>query len=125
MLTLICGIPNAGKTTYSKQYENVLHLDEINNRKKILDIVSKSDDICVEGIYINHRDRRDLVNAYHGDKKVCVWLNISVEESLKRETRKRSKLIIENCSKLFENPSLSEGWDEIIIISENGTEYLR
>ena len=38
MLTLICGLPRAGKTTYSKQFENdgrykVIHLDTCGTRK--------------------------------------------------------------------------------------------
>ena len=28
-MILICGIPNAGKTTYSQRYSDVIHFDEV------------------------------------------------------------------------------------------------
>lgn len=115
---LICGIPNAGKTTYSSKYENVIHTDEIKKTRLVCDMVSNAgDNVCVEGIWISAHIRKELLRSYKGNgKKVCVWLNTPYEECVKREDRGRGTLIIQNCHELFEPPTYEEGWDEIIII---------
>ena len=122
MFTLICGIPNAGKTTYSSRYDNVIHMDEVIPKRRglayeeVCDAISECDsDICVEGVFIASRIRRKLCESYNG-KKVCLWLNTSIDECIAREDRKRPSFIIRNCADCFEPPTLDEGWDEIIII---------
>lgn len=116
MLTLICGLPNSGKSTLSEQYPNVIHLDDVMSYRKVAEMVSTSDDVTVEGIYIIHQTRRELANAYKGDKKVCIWLDVPMEECLARENRGRSKLFIRNCAMLFEPPTYDEGWNEIVVM---------
>ena len=124
MLTLICGIPNAGKTTYSSRYENVIHMDEVIPKKRglayeeVCDMISHNDDVCVEGVFVAARTRRKLCEAHDG-KKVCIWLNTPIEECIAREDRGRGTGIIRSCADFFEEPTLDEGWDEIIIIRGN------
>lgn len=120
MLTLICGLPNAGKTTYSKKYNNVIHGDEIQDFSEIYEIVSVMDDICVEWIFLDSYRRKKVLSAYRGDHKVCIWLDTSIEECLKRENRNRGAAMVRNCSMIFEPPTFDEGWDEIIRIENNG-----
>lgn len=116
MVTLICGLPNSGKTTYSRKYDNVIHLDDVGH--KVFDAVKESnDDVVVEGIFILRSTRTKLLKAYNGDgKRICVWLDVSPEECERRENRNRAKYAIWNCHSVFEPPTLDEGWDEIIII---------
>ena len=89
MLTLICGFPRAGKTTYSQQYEGkcpVLHFDEIHSYSYILkQVQNTTDDIVIEGIYIHPRFREQLVKAYHGQGTQCIYLNTSIEIRKTRE----------------------------------------
>ena len=112
MFTLICGVPNAGKTTFSSHYENVIHMDDFIAKKRglaheeICEVIAHSDDICVEGVFVSSRVRRRLCNAYNG-KKVCIWLNPSVEECIAREERGRGTGVIRSCSEAFEPPTLS------------------
>lgn len=122
MLTLIIGVPNAGKTTYSGRFKNVLHTDEIRPTKEVsfmdavCNAVSEADDICVEGLFVTARHRKPIVESYkRDDKKVCIWLDTPLEECIAREDRGRSKFLVRDCYRAFQPPSYDEGWDEIII----------
>lgn len=128
-MTLICGIPNAGKTTYSQQYENVVHLDEVvATRRKtsptVYEIVANSnEDVCVEGVFPNSSRRKKLVDACKPEwKKTCIWLNTPLDECLRRENRGRKPALMRLSYQAFEPPTYSEGWDEIIIIGEHNGE---
>lgn len=126
MITLICGLPNAGKTTYSSRYDSVIHFDAIPHTNtmeqfaKCNEMASKaSGDVCVEGVYNSVKRRKELLKAcIHHDRKVCIWLDTPLEECLSRERsyRKRPLDITRSHHRTFEPPTLSEGWDEIIRI---------
>ena len=124
MMTLICGLPNAGKTTYSSQYGNVIHYDDVTAPRGkhpiqvLCDMVSAMDDVCVEGVFISSHERKKIAQSYSGTRKVCVWLNTPLEECVRRENRNRATCIINNCQALFQPPTCDEGWDEIIVIGE-------
>lgn len=125
MITLICGLPNAGKTTYSHRYANVIHYDDVIAPKGmhplqvLCEMVSDVDDVCVEGVFITSHERKRIAQAYSGTQKVCIWLNTPLEECIKRENRNRATCLINSCNALFQPPTYSEGWDEIIVIGEN------
>lgn len=130
MLTLITGVPNAGKTTYSdKHFENVLHMDDLIVVGKHLPYVyerlrdSKGSDICVEGVFYAPSQRKMLADSYEG-KKQCIWLDTPIDECKRRENRRRPLFIIDNNFRLFKPPTLEEGWDEVIIIRPDGEEHL-
>ena len=124
MITLICGIPNAGKTTYSQRYENVIHLDDVprsggqfHNCNRMAS--EAKGDVCVEGVYNSVRRRKELLEACkHQDRKVCIWLDTPLEECLKREAsyRKRPMGLVYSHHKTLEIPTEEEGWDEVIVI---------
>lgn len=113
MLVLICGLPRAGKTTYSKQFENkykVLHLDNT-TIKNVRDTVSQTtDDIVVEGVFHESILRKHLVSRYKGNYKKCIWLDTPTEI---KQTRYKYKKCLEFP---FEPPTYEEGWDEIIVL---------
>ena len=124
MFTMIIGLPNAGKTTYSSEYKNVIHIDEVRS-KEAIEMIKQADDVCVEGVFPFSNRRKDFLKSYNGNgKKICIWLNTAFEECVKRENRNRNKLIIENCREYFEPPTYDEGWDEIIIIEDNNDESI-
>jgi tRNA uridine 5-carbamoylmethylation protein Kti12 len=118
-MILICGLPNAGKTTYSQKYENVIHFDEVkggrHRRDNVIAMVSADNDVTVEGVYDKAKDRRRLVEASQKEN-TCIWLNTPVDECIRRESRQRGEHIIRWCSESFEPPTPDEGWDEIIIL---------
>lgn len=119
MLTMICGIPNAGKTTYSKRFENALHLDEIGTTERVIEAIKQIDgDVVIEG-YFGTSDERKKVLASHSGYAKCIFLDVSIDESIRREDRNRNAHILRNAARFFEPPTYSEGWDEIIVIGED------
>ena len=123
MLTMICGLPNAGKTTFSRQYDNALHQDDIGTISRIIDVIENMDDVIIEG-YFGRRNERERVIKTHKGYAKCIFLDISVEESICRENRNRHPQILRNSARFFEPPTYDEGWDEIIIIEDNNDESI-
>lgn len=129
MITLICGLPNAGKTTYSEQYDNVIHFDsftcrggQFNNCNRLASELKG--DVCVEGVYNSVRRRKEFLEACKSNSpKVCIWIDTPLDECLKREQayRKRPLQIVKSHHALFEPPTYDEGWDKIIIIKGEQT----
>lgn len=116
MLTLICGLPNAGKTTFSLQFDKPLHLDEIGTADSVIDMMKQIDgDVVVEGFFGKSDDRRKIRSEYNGEA-VCIFIDISVDESIKRENRNRHPGILRNAAMYFEQPTYGEGWNKIIHI---------
>ena len=117
-MILICGLPNSGKTTYSQRFDNVLHLDDF-PRSKFLNCnkaVAEADgDIVVEGIY-NTKCRRNLLLQSAKGRKVCIWIDTPYEVCLDRCQTEEQKRIVNIAMDMFQEPTLDEGWDEIIIV---------
>ena len=114
MLTLICGIPNAGKTTFSKQFENALHQDELGTH--VVEAVKEATgDVVIDGYFGTSEIRRKVLEAYNGQSR-CIFLDIPTWESIRREDRHRHPQILRNAARFFEPPTYSEGWGEIITI---------
>lgn len=118
-IRLVCGRCRAGKTTYCQQFKSVLHLDQYgihpHSYPKCLEKVSTiGSDLIVDGIFDTAERRMALLEAYKGGgQKTCIWIDtpLDVIESRIRKYSKTRKL-----PDPFEPPTLSEGWDEIIII---------
>ena len=117
-MTLVIGLPNAGKTTYAQRFDHVLHLDNfppskfLNCNKAVADA---GGDVVVEGIY-NLRCRREPLLKSATGRKVCIWIDTPVEECLRRSAFGRPEEIVRMGAAMFQPPTYDEGWDEIIII---------
>lgn len=122
-MILIIGHPNSGKTTYSQQYGNVLHLDNFPPSKFLNcnEAVRKTDgNVVVEGIY-NLRCRRKLLLEQVKDKdckNICIWIDTPLEVCLERERndRQRPEQMERHSYDVFQPPTYDEGWDEIIVV---------
>lgn len=118
MIKLICGRSRAGKTTYSKQFNNVIHLDFCGSypsqyENALKKVSERQDDVIIEGVYNTAERRISLLKAYNGDgNRVCIWLDTSLDVIKSRFYNAR----IYKLPHIFEPPALDEGWDEIIII---------
>lgn len=110
MLTLICGMPRAGKTTYAQSYDNVIHLDGLGYHQVKERISQVYGDVVVEGIYNDTRTRSRLVDAYKGTGTKCIWLDTPLE------IRKKRPMWQPYFGMTFEPPTYDEGWDEIVVI---------
>lgn len=131
-VTLICGLPNAGKTTYSRNYQNVIHLDDY--RKKTFGIdcyfecadtaANTKEDVCIEGIYNTKQQRIRLLTALRlagiPCRKVLVWLNTPMNVCMDREHNAgcKNRNVVKQFSHVFDIPTKDEGWDEIIEINQ-------
>ena len=58
----------------------------------------------------------EVIKAYKGKNKKCIWLNTSKEIVLKRMAK--DGIPVSRYHFDFEPPTYDEGWDEIIIIQE-------
>lgn len=119
MIKLICGRSRAGKTTYSKRYDDVIHLDLCGGLTNCYDkalekVRAKEGDVIMDGVYNTIERRTALLEAYKGGgEKVCIWLDTPLEVIEQRFFGKWKPM---NLPHLFEPPTLDEGWDEIVII---------
>lgn len=116
MLTLICGLPRAGKTTYSENFKwcKVVHLDLCGKYEGVCNVISHiNDDVVVEGIYDTAEKRKRLLHSYKGVGAKCIWMDTPLEIRKLRHGYHRNY-------EYFEPPSRDEGWDEVIrIVGEN------
>jgi len=116
MITLICGLPRAGKTTYSQKYENtckVIHTDNIGSSQNLMNIIKHYDDVVVEGIFRIARFRELILRSRKDEFSRCIWIDTPIE------VRKSRANYSPFGGERFEPPTLDEGWDEIIIIRGN------
>lgn len=120
LITLIIGLPNAGKTTFSERYADVIHYDDLRNLKQDerTPIYAAAD--VIEGIYNSAESRKRILSAWRDrkERRVVIWLDTPVLVCLERERRHRMRpdsLVLYH-AKSFEPPTLDEGWDEIQII---------
>lgn len=121
MLTLICGLPRAGKTTYAARYNGkcqVLPCDYLQQWGVLRRIrhLPDDEDVVVEGVYREARGRKELADAYHG-KKVCIWLDTPLE------IRKTRPGFYKESDNPFDPPTLAEGWDKVIIDRNGEIDY--
>lgn len=121
-MILLTGIPNAGKTTYSERFTNVIHYDGLRTARRvdeIVEAVKKDNAIVVDGMLKLARDRKRLVKASTG-RNVCIWLDVPVEVCVERERnyRKRPDALVILCAQTYEPPTYNEGWDEIIVVRD-------
>lgn len=109
---LICGVSGAGKTTYSKRFKDVIHLDDYIGKycyQKVKE-VAENNDYVVEGIYNKVHLRKELLEIKKDKYKKCIFIDVS------KETLKKRRMF---AYPQFEPPTLNEGWDEILIIRDN------
>lgn len=98
MIILICGLPNAGKTTFSARFSKVVHFDEcpMPRREVFEQIIAKAQgDICAEGVCNSSKSRLSFLHAvsHKQERKVCIWLDTPLEECIRREKAYRKRPI--------------------------------
>lgn len=120
MLTLICGRPRSGKTTYSQRYDcTVLHADYLQTWgvvRKIKELPEDAD-VVVDGVYRHEEERLILLSAYKGSRKTCIWLDTPEEIRATRHGYHRFQ------NQPFDEPTLAEGWDTVMINRNGEIEY--
>ena len=112
-------MPRAGKTTLSSKYKcKVFHRDYI-QPSQIVRSLNDFEDFVVEGVFANAYERKKIINGYNGNYKKCIYLNIPLE------IRKHRECWTKYCEYFnFQEPTLEEGWDEIVIITPEKEEHI-
>ena len=121
-ITLITGLSNSGKTTYSQQYENVIHLDSGIN----IDALPTDRDIVIEGVFNTKRVRERILSQLEGKdfNKTCIWIDAPLEVCLRRNKERHQfpDTVIFTQANFFQEPTEDEGWDEVIRITDYNPE---
>lgn len=136
-LFVLCAPAGAGKTTLSKQLVEdnnaILHcFDEypgalrphttqmaLNSMLNNIAEDIKKSNVVVDNLNVKVESREEILKAVEGIecKKVLVVVRASLEECLERN-RKRNRQIPDQIVRFiyrdFQEPTLEEGWDEII-----------
>ena len=114
MMTLVCGMPNSGKTAYSERFENVIHFDDYlgGRYREGYKVASETDEVCVEGLFQRRKTRMELLEACGHERNVCIFLDTPAEVCMQREMFKGHTYM--------EPPTYDEGWDEIIVLRGGG-----
>lgn len=123
-MILICGLPNAGKTTYSKKYDDVIHLDTVKYKSvkdkflRCIGVAKGKENPVIEGTYTTKFRRKQLLRFFKHEHNTCIFLDTPVDVCIERENnyRHRPISIILNHQDKLEVPTYDEGWDEIIVI---------
>ena len=115
-LTLICGMPRAGKTTYSQRFDNVIHQDGLSYETVKERVAMITGDVVIDGIYQHPYLRSKLIEAYNGKGKRCIWLDTPLE------VRKKRPMWHPTHGMTFEPPTYEEGWDEILVLRGDDNE---
>ena len=129
-LIVLCGIPGSGKTTLSKQIENEYGMtrrsfDELKIFHKrdfipyIVDSLEKNEDVVADAPHTDLKTRLELLKSIeHIDcEKILIFLNLSFEECVHRNAQRHQPLpyfVVKSFYDRLEEPTLDEGWDEII-----------
>lgn len=134
---VLVGLPGSGKSTLAfKDYNAYVRVsqDVLGNRQKCIDechrALASGESVVIDRTNIDRSQRSHWINlaSYYGVKAKAVYLEADIDECVSRiHLRKGHETIKENMSldekrrivsmfyKSFEMPSLSEGFEEIII----------
>lgn len=149
VITIICGLPKSGKTSYRKQHfaDTVPVVDEAQfkadtsktpyeQHKEVIDMViertvqelsTTGKDVIVEGCFVNPTDRRALIRRlkYYATLR-CIYIKTPARLCMYRNNRTQnrevSNAVIRKLYSFTEiNPSVNEGFQSVKIV-ENGKE---
>ena len=148
-LIVLCGLPGAGKSTYAKQYvkthpnTKVLSSDGIRNelygdesiqgdpaevfglmKSRAVEYLNQGSDVIYDATGMMRMHRGEILACAPAFAvKKCVILWASIEECVKRDSKRNRKVgkeIIDMLVKTFEIPTCEEGFAEIQVIVPEG-----
>lgn len=131
-MIIMIGYPGSGKTTFARSLpcynRYVVSIDRFKNRKKCLQEATtrvNNNNICVvDNTNPTKQNRKEFIDLVRKRYPIyCVWIDIPVEIAqymafLRQSTINKSipKLVYNKYNKIFEEPTLEEGFDEIFHI---------
>lgn len=142
MLTILSGLPGSGKTTYAHKLAEetgaILHCyDDLPGAfspskqqavhaqmwAAIAEELRHGHDVVCDDLHHTKEKRRMILNAVKDIecKKVLVLMETPLDVCLERNAGRKRRLpdvVLHSCAARFEEPSLDEGFDEIIRIEK-------
>ena len=130
-LYVMCGIPGSGKSTLSKQLAEEYGLtrfsfDEMKcytTRQFLRPVVvalQEGKSVVMDSTHLRVNGRKVILDAVKDIpcRKVCVLMDTPFDECLRRNANREARvpdMMMESVHRTMQKPTLSEGWDEIII----------
>ena len=130
-LYVMCGIPGSGKSTLSKQLAEEYGLtrfsfDEMKcytTRQFLRPVVAtlqEGKSVVMDSTHLRVNGRKVILDAVKDIpcRKVCVLMDTPFDECLRRNANREARvsdMMMESVHRTMQKPTLSEGWDEIII----------
>lgn len=131
-LYLFCGTPGSGKTTRSKQMAEQHNAERISFDERhclrhidmippILEALTNEKNVVADSVFTRVKQRTAILDAIKDFpcKKVLMVMSTPLDECLRRNANRNNRLpdfVVEAIHQSFEQPTLEEGWDEIIVI---------
>lgn len=140
VLTILSGLPGSGKTTYAQKLAEetgaILHCyDDLPGAfspskqqavhaqmwAAIAEELRQGHDVVCDDLHHTKEKRRMILNAVKDIecKKVLVLMETPLDVCLERNAGRKRRLpdvVLHSCAARFEEPSLDEGFDEIVRI---------
>lgn len=136
-LYVMCGVPGAGKSTFSRKFAEEKGLERFSFdemrcfrlesfMKPALEAMRNGKSVILDTVNLRVNVRKKVLQAAEEIpcKKVVVFMDTSLEQCLYRNAHRECRLqdcIIESTYRSLQKPTLDEGWDEIIIVKEDGS----
>lgn len=142
MLTILCGLPGSGKTTYAHKlasetgailrcYDDLPGAFSPSKQQAvhaqmwaaIAEELRQGYDVVCDDLHHTKEKRRMILDAVRGIecKKVLVLMDTPLDECLKRNAGRKRRLpdvVLHSCAARFEEPTMDEGFDEIIVVND-------
>lgn len=128
------GLPNSGKTTFTKSLLNVIHLDDYEPGQALAShhlyqdiesLFTQYDTIYVDGLRCNSLSRQIMLRKWHNIHHyyvIGIFVDTDPEICKARNTRYTDDRM-EQFIQHFDRPVLEEGYDELWTITNNDFDH--